>query len=233
MFPFAKTIASIGKAGLVTLMLACAGLALIIVIAAFMGINAFTAWLVNFDAAWLNWLIQGTVGIAAGVGGWFMLPALTVLIGGVFQETAIDKVERIYYPEKVRQEGPRLWPDLFHDIKFTAWAVFLNMLVLPFYLLGGIGLFASIALNTYLLGREFFESAAGYHIGKPQALRMESTNKAAVYGGGFIITLIALVPLVNLFIPIIAVVWMTHVFHSLPRNGAGQTPPAGQPPQAD
>lgn len=106
MFPFAKTIASIGKAGLVSLMLACAGLALIIVIAAFMGINAFTAWLVNFDAAWLNWLIQGTVGIAAGVGGWFMLPALTVLIGGVFQETAIDKVERIYYPEKVRQEGP-------------------------------------------------------------------------------------------------------------------------------
>ena len=228
MFPFAKTFASVSKAGLYWLMLACAGLAMLVVIAAFSGINGLTAWLVHFDASWLNWLVKGTVGIAAGIGGWFMLPALTVLIGGVFQETAIDRVERIYYPDKVRQEGPRFWPDIIHDIKFTVWAVFLNILVLPFYLFG-IGLFVSIALNTYLLGREFFESAAGYHLGKPRAMRLESDNKLAVYGGGFIITMVTLIPLVNLFIPIIAVVWMIHVYHSLTGRDSG--PSACSPQQ--
>ncbi|MBI9075279.1 MAG: EI24 domain-containing protein [Desulfatibacillum sp.] len=224
MFPFAKTFASVKKAGLYWLMLACAALAISVVFGAVAVITWFTDWLVHFQAAWINWLITGTVGVATGIGGWFMLPALTVLIGGVFQETAIDRVERIYYPDQVRQGGPRFWPDIIHDIKFTAWAIFLNMLILPFYLLG-IGFAMSVALNTYLLGREFFESAAGYHLGKPRAMRLESKNKLAVYGGGFVMTLLTLTPLINLFVPIIAVVWMIHVYHTVNPEGAPAAPP--------
>ena len=106
---------------------------------------------------------------------------------------------------------------LFADLKFTLWALFLNLLVLPLYLFG-VGVLVSILLNSYLLGREFFEAVAGYHIGKPQAHKLGQQHRATVYGGGFAITLMTLVPLLNLFVPIIAIVWMVHVYHGLRQN---------------
>lgn len=214
MFPLKKTLGSLKKARLFSLMILCAVLAL--VVAAFSAglITWFTAGLINIRIGWLDTLAGWAVGVITGIGGYFMLPALIVLIAGIFQEMTIHKVESVYYPDQMRRDGPRLWPDLMHDIRFTMWALFLNILVLPLYLFG-IGAFISIGLNTYLLGREFFESAAGYHMGKPDAKNLGRQNKTAVYGGGLIITLMTLVPIVNLFVPIIAIVWMVHVYHGL------------------
>ena len=163
---------------------------------------------------WLDTLVNWVVGGVTGVAGWFMLPALVVLIAGMFQERTIDRVERACYPDRVRSREPRFWPDLKHDIRFTLRALLLNILVLPLYIVG-IGFIVSIALNSYLLGREFFESAAGYHLGKPEAEKLGQRNRAAVYGGGLVITLMTLLPGVNLFVPIFAIVWMVHVYHGL------------------
>ena len=143
-----------------------------------------------------------------------MLPVLTVLIAGMFQETVIHRIEFVYYPDNIREESPKFWPDLLHDIKFTIWALLLNLIILPLYFIG-IGFVASIILNSYLLGREFFESAAGYHLGKPEAKNLGTQNRFAIFIGGLVITLLALIPVINLFIPIFAVVWMVHVYHKI------------------
>jgi CysZ protein len=201
-------------------MLACAGLALVVVIVLVTIVTSLTAHLVNLETGWLDSLVNWVVGAITGIAGWFMLPALVVLMAGMFQEKTIDRVERVYYPDRVRSQEPRFWPDLRHDLRFTLLALGLNLLVLPLYLFG-IGFLVSIALNSYLLGREFFESAAGYHLGKPEAKAMGDRNRAAVYGGGLLITLMTLVPLLNLFVPILAIVWMVHVYHSLRNRAAG------------
>lgn len=214
MYPFVKTLSSLKKANLLGLMLACAVLAVVVVLGAVGLITWITAHLVNIQMGWLDTLFNFIVGTLTGIGGWFMLPALTVFIAGMFQEKTINRVERICYPNSVRSEKLKFWPDLWHDIKFTLWALFLNILVLPLYLFG-IGFVVSILINSYLLGREFFESAAGYHLGKPKAKELGGQNKRAIYGGGFVITLMTLIPLLNLFVPIIAVVWMVHVYHGL------------------
>ena len=131
-----------------------------------------------------------------------------------FQETTIHRVEKTDYPETVRQNPPRFWPDFIHDIRFTLWALFLNILVLPTYLIG-IGPVVAVLLNSYLLGREFFESAAGYHRGKAQAKKLARYHGGTVYFGGFVITALTITPVINLFAPIIALVWMVHIYHSV------------------
>lgn len=219
MYPFAKTLESVTKARLPGLMVACAGLAVAVVIVLVTIITSLTAHLVNLETGWLDSLVNWIVGGITGIAGWFMLPAFVVLIAGMFQEKTIDRVERVYYPDEVRSQEPRFWPDLRHDIRFTLWAMSLNMLVLPFYLFG-IGFVISIALNSYLLGREFFESAAGYHLGKPEAKAMGEQNRGTVYAGGLVITLMTLMPVVNLFVPILAIVWMVHVCHGIRRKSA-------------
>ncbi len=214
MYPFIKTFSSFKKANLFGLMLLCALLAVVIVVGVVVSITWITAHFVNIERGWLDTLINWIAGILTGVGGWFMLPVLTVLIAGLFQERVIQRVDNLYYPEAKPHENLKFWPEIWHDIKFTAWALFLNLLVLPFYLFG-IGFLISILLNSYLLGQEFFEAAAGYHMGKANAKELSKEHRMLVYSGGFVITLLTLLPLVNLIVPVFAVVWMVHVYHQI------------------
>jgi CysZ protein len=194
------------------LMVACAFLALLVVVAIVASITWAAGSWIHAGAGWLDTALTWLVGIVTGVGGWFMLPSLTVLIGGVFQEKVIQRVERRYYPRFSHTSEASFWPDLYYDLKFTLKALFLNLLVLPLYLFG-IGFIVSIALNTYLLGHEFFESVAGHHYGKSKARQLSRQHRGCVYAGGLVITLVGLVPVANLFVPIISVVWMVHAFH--------------------
>jgi CysZ protein len=217
MFPFMKTLRSIFSARLLGLMLLSAVLGIIVVVLGVVAITWISANMIEIEIKWMDTLVSGIISIITSISGWFLLPAVVVLIAGMFQEIAISRVEAESYPHFQRQERPKFWPDALHDIKFVLWALFLNILVLPFHLIV-IGFLISIALNSYLTGREFFEMAAGYHIGKPQAHKLIRYNRRAVYIGGFVITLMAVVPLLNLFVPIVAVVWMVHVYHHIDAN---------------
>lgn len=214
MFPFSKTLASVKKARLTGIMFACALLAVVAMIILIILIICGASHALNFEKSWLNTITTSLVGIISVIGGWFMLPALTILIGGMFQETVISRVERIYYPDAVRKETPKFWPDFFHDVRFTVKSIFLNILIFPAYFFA-IGFIISILLNSYLLGREFFETAAGHHLGKAKANTLLKQNKITVYGGGLIITLMDLAPILNVFVPVIGMVWMVHVYHDL------------------
>lgn len=214
MFPLIKTLSSLLRARLISLMFLCAFMGLVIVVAAVSGLSYLSAILINTDIPYLSSALHWLMGGVFTILGWFMLPAFIVLISGIFQETTISRVEQADYPDKVRTTPPRFWPDFVHDIRFTLWALFLNILVLPFYL-AGIGPVLAVLLNSYLLGREYFESAAGYHMGKAKAKKLSKYHGGAVYFGGFVITALTITPFVNLFAPIIALVWMVHIYHSV------------------
>jgi CysZ protein len=214
MFPFIKTIVTIKRANLIGLMIGCALLAVLVVITLIVLITWGTSYLIEFETGWLNTVITSLVGVLSSIAGWFMLPSLTILIGGMFQETVIHRVEKSYYPDAMRKESPKFWPDFFHDVRFTIKSVLLNILIFPTYFFA-IGFIISILLNTYLLGREFFETAAGHHVGKAQANKILKQTKPTVYGSGLVITLMNLIPILNIFVPIIGMVWMVHVYHSI------------------
>lgn len=211
---FRKTLRTISRKRIIALMAICAFLAVVVVIMLVSGLTWMTASMVDLERGWLDMSVNWIVGITLGIGGWFMLPVLVILISGVFQEITISLVEKVDYPDKSRETEPSFWEDIWHDVRFVLKALALNLLILPFYLIG-IGFLLSIALNTYLIGREFFEGAAGYHLGKPKARELGRQHKKIVYSSGLILTLMTLLPVVNLFVPIIAIVWMVHVYHGL------------------
>ena len=214
MFPVLKTLRSLFDARLLFLLVACAFLALALVVSAGIAVTWLTDTFITLKYGWLDTTVNVIAGILSGVGGWFMLPVLIVLIGGIFQENIIHRVEQRSYPDRRRKAEPKLWPDFAHDILFTLRALLLNLLILPTYLLA-VGPLISIMLNSYLLGREFFESAAGYHLGKPAAHKLGKEHSKTVYGGGLIITCLSLLPVINLIAPIFATIWMVHVYHGL------------------
>lgn len=182
MLPITLTLKTLRYTKIISLMIICAILAVAVVLSLVALFTWIASYLVNFETGWINTLFTWMIGIISGIGGWFMLPALVVLTAGIFQEKVIYRVEQFHYSNSSHNESPKFWPDFLYDIKFTLKAVFLNLLVLPLYLIG-IGFIVSIIINSYLLGREFFESAAGYHLGKIKARELGNQNRTIIYVG--------------------------------------------------
>jgi len=206
------TINSIKKANLIKFIIASFLFAILAVTIFIMSITWITAIFIEIDTVWLKNFLVALAGIIGTIGGWFMLPSLVMLISGIFQENIIANVEKKYYPNNCREKEPRLFADLHYDIKFILMSLTVNILLLPTYLFG-VGIFLGIIANTYLLGREFFENSAGYHIGKKEAYHLGKKHKKTVYINGFIITLASLTPFLNLITPVLATVWMTHIYN--------------------
>ena len=206
------TFATIKEAKLYKYVIVSIVLALIVVALFIAASISITATVLSFESSWLTGFLATVVGLLTGVGGWFLLPSLVILISGIFQESVISKVEAKYYPEKVREEEPRFFADIKHDVRFALLSIAINIIILPLYIFG-IGFAVAIIANTYLLGREFFENVAGYHIGKADAKVLGRSHKSLVYTNGFVFTLASLTPILNLFTPVLATVWMTHRFH--------------------
>ncbi len=97
--------------------------------------------------------------------------------------------------------------------------ILLNILVLPIYLVAIFipPIFACIfyGLNGYLLSREYFELVSLRHQDKNMARQLRKANGLKVFLAGVIIAFLITVPIVNLFVPILATAFMLHIFKAL------------------
>jgi len=215
MFPFYKTVISLFGAKLYYIMILCGVIAASLV-TAFAG---FFIWVfctrVDIPMPFFDWLASFSIGLVFVAAACWSLPSMIILASGLFSEIVIGKINKVYYPDQVQKPNTAFLSDLKQDIKLTVLSLFLNTLLLPFYFFFGVGFFLYLFLNTYLLSREFFVNAAGYHLGKTEGLKLLSRHKTVIWIGGFVITLLTITPIINLFMPIFATTWMVHLFHKI------------------
>ena len=183
----------------------------------------------------IGWL-DGAVDWAAGLSIiplfllalWLLFPAVMTGVTGLFLDRVIDAVERRHYPHA---RGPRRSP--LHEavwlaIRLSLMVVLLNLLALPVYvalLVTGVGSLALyLALNGYLLGREYFEMVAVRHGRLREAARWRKAHRGEVLLGGIVIAALFMIPVVNLAAPVIGAAMMTHLFHAARSRGAGHAP---------
>lgn len=181
------------------------------VVAFIINMNLFAGW----DYVWLANIGMGVLGFIIA---WYLIPSLIPSIGAFFQESIADTIERVEYPAYVPPAVERPLPrEIWEAVKFIMLLIFLNILILPTLLLG-IGFIAYFMLNSYLIGREFFETAAARHLGMPAAKLLRKKHRLSVFLGGSAVLGLSLVPLVNLISPFIGVALMVHLFHQLDKK---------------
>jgi CysZ protein len=214
MFPFLKSLNSFRESRLYTYVLMSIAISGLLIL----GLITFFTWLgateINLQPKWLDLGITFLIGILSGIAGWFMFPAFMILVAGFFQEAIIQKVAAAEYDPDVSVATDGLFTDLKHDLLFTAKAIGLNILILPTYVLG-IGFIFSVLLNGFLLGREFFVLVARYYEGNKNAHELFRYHRNGLVLSGLFFTGLSLIPIVNTIVPILAVVWMVHVYHFL------------------
>ena len=176
-----------------------------------------------FDAdGWFSWLND-----AMEIGGTILFSAVLVLlfastaslISTLFLDEIADAVEARYYPEGPKSRDVGL-PEAFAvSLRFTLVTLLLNIVVLPVYLVAllfpPVFLIIFYGLNGYLLSREYFELVSLRHMKQSQASRIRKANRGPVLLAGVAIAFGTTVPIVNLFVPMLATALMLHVFRQL------------------
>ncbi len=181
-------------------------------------VTAVLAWLDATGIAWLDTALTVVGSAAAVVLAWLLFPVVIAAAVGWFADDVALAVERRYYPDLPPPVGMGVTQGALASLRFTAIAVLLNLLALPLYLVPGANILIYLALNGYLLGREYFEMVAGRRLPWSQVAGMRRRARPRLWLAGAVIALLLTVPLLNLLAPVVAIAFMVHLFEDLRRR---------------
>jgi uncharacterized protein involved in cysteine biosynthesis len=137
---------------------------------------------------------------------------------GFFVERIAAAVEQTDYPGRGLPRNQPLVESVAVMLRLAGLTVALNILALPLYLLvPGINLVLFLALNGYLLGRGYFEVVALRRLDAATVKALRSRFAGRIFTAGVAVAVLFTLPLVNLVAPVVAIVFMLHVFEALPR----------------
>jgi uncharacterized protein involved in cysteine biosynthesis len=205
-----RAIQSLFAPGMVFILLKSILITLVALSAFFIGSSTLFFSLFGADS-WLSWL--GSIG--SGIMAWFLFPAIMPVIVNFFDTRIVRLIEEQEYPGAAKAVEPPFMKEFLHDAKFTAKALLLNLLALPFYLIPIVNLLLFYGLNGYLLGKEFFIMVARQHMPIESAVELHRRHSQLAGLGGTALAIMATIPIVNLFAPIWGIALMVHVYHSV------------------
>ncbi|MEN3975372.1 EI24 domain-containing protein [Emcibacter sp. SYSU 3D8] len=164
----------------------------------------------------LDWIIR-VAGVAAALFGALLLfPALASVVVGLFADDIAEVTERRYYPAEPPGRALPLLAGAWQGVRAGLRLLAANLLALPVYLvlLPFTPLAAAfyLALNGWLLSREYFGMVAARHMdaASERALRRRSTGR--IFLAGCLIAIMFGVPVLNLVAPLVGTALMVHVF---------------------
>lgn len=156
--------------------------------------------------------VIGTLG--AGFLAWLLFPAIMPVIVNFFDDRIATLIEKKDYPNTLPR-SPDFWPELWHDSKFTLFALTINIVVFPLYFFPLLGQILFFLVNGYLLGREFFVTVAKRYMPIAEAIQLRKQHRMRVLIAGMALVLAAVTPIVNLFAPFWGIALMLHLYHRL------------------
>lgn len=169
-----------------------------------------------FDGWFFNRAIELLGGIAILGLTWLLFPAVATFVLGFFLDGVISASEARRYPGLPPARPQSIGEIVGGGARLAGLAVVLNLVALPLYLLvPGLNLVLFYLINGWLLGREYFEMVALRRLDPQQRRQMWRAEWLRIVLGGMVIAFLLTVPLVNLAAPLIAALFMLHLFERL------------------
>ena len=166
----------------------------------------------------IAWLLSIAAGLGIIVGGVFLMPAVTAIVGSFFADRIGDEVERGHYPADPPGTALPLWLAMWEGGKTALLAVLIYLCAAPLLLFAGFGAVIFFLATAYILSREYFELAAMRFRPPAEAKLLRKRNAMTVYIGGLFIAAFVSIPIVNLATPLFAMALMVHVHKRLSRE---------------
>jgi CysZ protein len=147
----------------------------------------------------------------------FLVAALgapvAAFFGALFLDRLAGRIEARDYPGDPPARPETFAPTLKAGLRLAAMVLGADIVLLPLdFGLPGLGELASLVVNGWLLGWEFFELAALRHLTAAEAERMRKSHAGPVWLGGMLISLMSVVPGLDLLAPLFGTALMVHLF---------------------
>lgn len=163
--------------------------------------------------------LVGTLAVVAAFGlGWLLFRAVAVGVMGVFADDVVIAVERRHYPAAfARGRAVPLARGIALGLGSAGRAVLVNVALTPVYivlLVTGVGTWLLFFLvNGWLLGRDLGEMVAARHMDDAGMRDWRKAGAVDRFALGVTGTALFMVPILNLFAPILGAAMATHLFH--------------------
>jgi CysZ protein len=145
----------------------------------------------------------------------YLLPAVSAIVAGYFLDDVAEVVERQDYPADPPGRALPFGQAIFYGLRFAGLSLLVNFAALLLLFVPGINIGVFFVANAYLLGREYFELAAGRFWPAEDVARLRREHRGTVIAGGAVLAGLVLVPVVNLITPIFGAVMMVHLHKKL------------------
>jgi CysZ protein len=212
------------------LLLKSAGLALILIVVAAIGLHRVLVWFAESGQQWLetyfglttsaplsllSWVLSIAAALGIVAGSVFLMPAVTALVATFFVDEIAGQVERRHYPDEPDGKPLPTLAALWEGIKTALLAVLVYLIAMPFLLFAGFGAVVFFLATAFLLSREYFELAAMRDRTRAEAKQLRKANKGTVFLGGLFIAAFVSIPILNLATPLFGTAFMVHLHKRL------------------
>jgi len=187
------------------------GLTIVLFIALIVAIEAAISVFAAFPWPWLTTLLAWVTGLGLFAAFIFLMAPVTALFAGLFLDDIAALVEQRDYPDDPPGKAAGFWISLRMGVQFGLLMLAVFAVTLPLWFFA-VGPAIMVAANAYLLGREFFTMIAMRHMPRREAARLRKANAGRIFAAGIIPALLAHVPVLNLFVPLFATAYFTHIY---------------------
>ena len=196
------------------LVLKAAGLTLAMFIAGVVGLEAllavlplpvFAARLLEVLAPVLMRVLLSTLG-----------PSVAAFIASLFLDQMAERIEARDYPRTPPALAGSGRRTLKAGLRLTGLVVGADIVLLPFDLgLPGLGWLLMLAVNGWLLGREYFELAALRHMAFNETVVLRKIHGRKITLAGLLIALFSAIPGLDLIAPLFGTALMVHLLRQI------------------
>lgn len=163
-----------------------------------------------------------------------LFPVVAISMQSLFLDAVANAVEARYYPTLPPSRQQSMSEIIVAALRLTLVMLGLNLVLLLVWLLllvtaAPLAPIPYYVVNSYLLGREYFELTALRRMTPKAATTLRRQKLGLNMADGLLLTLLFTVPILNLIGPIVAAAYITHRFHRVwsPGAAAAAVTPAG------
>ena len=203
------------------------GLTLLLLVATYALFLGLLDWLIPEELSlplvgavtWIDDLLSGASILLMLFLSTFLMVPVASLFTSFFLDDVTDAVEARHYAHLPPAARLGFWEGMGDALNFLVVLIVANLAALLVYLvIPPAAPVIFLAMNGYLLGREYFQLIAARRLGRDGARGLRRRHMPQIWLAGTIMALPLVVPVLNLLVPVLGAATFTHLYHRLPQT---------------
>jgi CysZ protein len=182
----------------------------------FAGVEYGLAHLPPLGSIWVNRFLEVTAPLVLVLAIFFLGAPVAAIVASLYLDRIAARVDAHFYPNDPTAPGTPLATSIGEAIRLIGLSLLINVALLPVDVgVPGLSEIATILVNGWLLGREFFELASLRHLSRRQSDAMRRKYSGKIFLAGLLISILTVIPFVDLIAPFFGSALMAHLFKRL------------------